>query len=127
LLDVLLFLPIRKAEYFLKGGWTQNRGESPSGKSVLLHSLSDLRRMRRRDEDGQEYPADGAPAYGAKRPFMRKQDDRAASSQRSRMDQRHGQPDSAVGGLRQFTTGTPQNGSQGIYPSTRHFLGMGLI
>jgi hypothetical protein len=43
------------------------------------------------------------------------------------MDQTHGQPDSAVGGLRQFTTGTPQNGSQGIYPSTRHFLGMGLI
>jgi hypothetical protein len=53
----------------------------------------------------------GTIGFRAKRPFMRKQDDRAASSQRSRMDQHHGQPDSAVGGLRQITEAFPWDGA----------------
>jgi hypothetical protein len=43
-LAVLLFLPIQKAEYFLREGWTANREPCPTGKSVRVHSFFRLKR-----------------------------------------------------------------------------------
>jgi hypothetical protein len=66
-LAVLLFLPMQKAEYFLREGWTANREACPTGKSARVHSVF---RVKRTCADAmkmdEEYPID-VVMVGAKR------------------------------------------------------------